>query len=71
MGHKGITGVIPPADLAQMTGLTGLCVRAAVLRRSRARSPATARAHLAPPRPRRAHRPLSPALRRTTRGAGP
>ena len=67
-----LTGPIP-TEIGQMTAITDLCVRATALRRPRSvsRLGPSARAHLAPPRPHRAHRPLSPALRRTTRGAGP
>jgi hypothetical protein len=57
MISKGITGVIPPADLAQMTALTELCVRAAALRRPHASFATAAHAHLAPPRRHRAHSP--------------
>ena len=73
MNNKGITGVIPPPDLAQMTALTKLYVRAAALRRPRAPSVAVARAHLAPPRPRRPHRARRPpphALRPHARAPG-
>jgi hypothetical protein len=74
MYKKGITGVIPPADLAKMTALTGLYVRAAPRRRPRASSPAAARTHLKSLRPHCAHRRPSPArpvhARAPTHGAG-
>jgi hypothetical protein len=55
MVYKGITGIIPPADLAQMTAITILCVRAAALRRPHASFATAAHAHLAPTRRHRAH----------------
>ena len=69
-GH--ITGTIPGADLAEMTGLTSLCVRSGTSPPARPCPPCLARALTALLAPNLTHRSLSraPSTRSLRRGAG-